>query len=89
MAIRPDKDVLNEHAKFNKFDKYKQKPEVMQVADISQKDIDARGLKTFKKYDLDTLKELGIVNPTLSEDELETLKTEKDVKPTGQFKKNN
>jgi hypothetical protein len=87
MAIRPDKDVLNEHAKFNKFDKYKQKPEVMQVADISQKDIDARGLKTFKKYDLDTLKELGIVNPTLSEDELETLKTEKDVKPTGQFKK--
>ena len=87
MAIRPDKDVLNEHAKFNKFDKYKQKPEVMQVADVSQKDIDARGLKTFKKYDLDTLKELGIVNPTLSEDELETLKTEKDVKPTGQFKK--
>tara|TARA_R100001594_G_scaffold97254_1_gene131480 strand:+ start:51 stop:317 length:267 start_codon:yes stop_codon:yes gene_type:complete len=87
MAIRPDKDVLNEHAKFNKFDKYKQKPEVMQVADISQKDIDARGLKTFKKYDLDTLKELGIVNPTLSEDELETLKIEKDVKPTGQFKK--
>ena len=87
MAIRPDKDVLNEHAKFNKFDKCKQKPEVMQVADISQKDIDARGLKTFKKYDLDTLKELGIVNPTLSEDELETLKIEKDVKPTGQFKK--
>ena len=87
MAIRPDKDVLNEHAKFNKFDKYKQKPEVMQVADVSQKDIDARGLKTFKKYDLDTLKELGIVNPTLSEDELEILKTEKDVKPTGQFKK--
>tara|TARA_Y100001963_G_scaffold46849_1_gene66062 strand:- start:364 stop:630 length:267 start_codon:yes stop_codon:yes gene_type:complete len=87
MAIRLDKDVLNEHAKFNKFDKYKQKPEVMQVADVSQKDIDARGLKTFKKYDLDTLKELGIVNPTLSEDELETLKIEKDVKPTGQFKK--
>ena len=87
MAIRPDKDVLNEHAKFNKFDKYKQKPEIMKVADISQQDIDARGLKTFKKYDLDTLKELGIVNPTLSEDELETLKTEKDVKPTGQFKK--
>ena len=77
MAIRPDKDVLNEHAKFTKFDKYKQKPEVMQVADISQKDIDARGLKTFKKYDLDTLKELGIVNPSLTNEELDILKKSK------------
>ena len=89
MAIRLDKDVLNEHAKFNKFDKYKQKPEVMQVADVSQKDIDARGLKTFKKYDLDTLKELGVVNSTLTQDELETLKKSENVKPTSQFKKNN
>ena len=36
MVIRPDKDVLNEHAKFNKFDKYKaeQKPDVMKVAEL-------------------------------------------------------
>jgi len=86
MAIRPDKDVLNEHAKFTKFDKYKQKPEIMKVADISQKDIDARGLKGFKKYNLETLQELGLVNPTLTEDELETLKKSKDVKPTGKYK---
>ena len=86
MAIRPDKDVLNEHAKFTKFDKYKQKPEIMKVADISQQDIDARGLRGFKKYNLETLQELGLVNPTLTEDELETLKKSKDVKPTGKFK---
>ena len=87
MAIRPDKDVLNEHAKFNKFDKYKQRPEIMKMADISQEDIDARKMRGFKKYNLETLKELGIVNPTLTEDELEQLKKSKDVEPTGQFKK--
>ena len=87
MAIRPDKDVLNEHAKFTKFDKYRQKPEVMEVADISQQDIGARKMRGFKKYNLETLKELGIVNPTLTEDELEQLKKSKDVEPTGQFKK--
>jgi hypothetical protein len=76
MAIRPDKNVLNEHSKFNKFDKYKaeQKPGVMEVADISQQDIGARKMKGFKKYNLETLKELGIVNSTLTEDELEQLK---------------
>jgi len=87
MAIRPDKDVLNEHTKFTKFDKYRQKPEVMEVADISQQDISARKMRGFKKYNLETLKELGIVNPTLTEDELEQLKKSKDVEPTGQFKK--
>ena len=86
MAIRPDKNVLNEHAKFTNFDKYKQKPEIMKVADISQQDIDARGLRGFKKYNLETLQELGLVNPTLTEDELETLKKSKDVKPTGKYK---
>ena len=86
MAIRPDKDVLNEHAKFTKFDKYKQKPEIMKVVDISQQDIDASGVKGFKKYNLETLKGLGLVNPTLTEDELETLKKSKDVKPTGKYK---
>ena len=55
MAIRPDKDVLNEHAKFTKFDKYKQKPEIMKVADISQKDIDLSDKKGYSKLDLDIL----------------------------------
>ena len=87
MVFRPDKDVLNEHAKFNKFDKYKQRPEIMKMADISQEDIDARGLRGFKKYNLETLKALGLVNPTLTEDELEQLKNSKDVEPTGKFKK--
>ena len=87
MAIRPDKDVLNEHAKFTKFDNYRQKPGVMEVDDISQQDIGARKMRGFKKYNLETLKELGIVNPTLTEDELEQLKKSKDVEPTGQFKK--
>ena len=43
-------------------------------------------MKGFKKYNLKTLKELGIVNPSLSEDELETLKKSKDVEPTGKYK---
>ena len=92
MALRLDKDVLNEHAKFNKFDKYKaKKADVMKVADISQADIDASKMKGFKKYNLETLKELGIVNPSLTNEELDILKKSKnklkDVEPTGKFKK--
>ena len=91
MVLRLDKDVLNEHAKFNKFDKYKsKKADVMKVADISQADIDASKMKGFKKYNLESLKELGIVNPSLTDEELETLKkskNKKDIEPTGKFKK--
>ena len=84
------KKFTNEHGKYNEFDKYKSKvileKEPTLVADISQKDIDASKMRGFKKYNLQTLKELGIVNPSLSEDELETLKKSKDVEPTGKFK---
>ena len=91
MAIRPDKNVLNEHAKFNKFDKYKakQKPDVMKVADISQKDIDVSKAKGHSTVDLDTAKMLS-GNPTLTQDELDQLKKavkdDKKLEPTGQFK---
>ena len=86
-----DKKFTNEHGKYNQFDKYKskvilEKDKPTLVADISQKDIDATKMKGFKKYNLKTLKELGIVNPSLSEAELETLKKSKDVEPTGKFK---
>ena len=91
MVLRPDKNALNEHAKFSKFDKYKaKKADVMKVADISQADIDASKMKGFKKYNLESLKELGIVNPSLTDEELETLKkskNKKDIEPTGKFKK--
>jgi len=92
MVIRPDKDVLNEHAKFNKFDKYKaeQKPDVMKVADISKMDIDVSKAKGYSTVDLDTARMLSN-NPTLTEKELKFLKkAAKDktkVEPTGQFKK--
>ena len=94
MVSRLDKKFTNEHGKYNEFDKYKSKvilekekaTEPTLVADISQKDIDASKMKGFKKYNLQTLKELGIVNPSLSEGELETLKKSKDVEPTGKFK---
>ena len=87
-----DKKFTNEHGKYNQFDKYKskvilEKDKPTLVADISQKDIDATKMKGFKKYNLQTLKELGIVNPSLSEDELDTLKKSKDAEPTGKFKK--
>jgi len=87
------KKFTNEHGKYNEFDKYKSKvilekdKDSTLVADISQKDIDASKMRGFKKYNLQTLKELGIVNPSLSEDELDKLKKSKDVEPTGKFKK--
>ena len=90
--IRPeDKSVLNEHGKFNKFDKYKaKKADVMTVADISQKDIDLSKSKGYSKIDLDTAKMLS-GNPTLTQEELKQLKEaakeKKDIEPTGKFKK--
>jgi|TARA_B100000959_G_C14438185_1_gene401536 hypothetical protein len=90
MAIRPDKNVLNEHSKFNKFDKYKaeQKPDVMKVADISKKDIDVSKARGYSKVDLDTAKILS-GNPTLTQDELDQLKKaakdDKKLETTGQF----
>ena len=90
MAIRPDKDVLNEHAKFNKFDKYKaeQKPDVMKMAAISQRDIDLSDKKGYSKLDLDTARTLS-GNPTLTQEELEQLKKaakdKQELEPTGKF----
>ena len=42
MVYRPEKTIGNEHQKFTTMDKYKakQKPDIMQVADLSQRDID-------------------------------------------------
>ena len=90
--IRPeDKSVLNEHGKFNKFDKYKaKKADVMKVADISQKDIDLSKSRGYSEIDLNTAKMLS-GNPTLTRDELKQLKeaakNKKDTEPTGKFKK--
>ena len=90
MAIRPDKDVLNEHAKFNKFDKYKaeQKPVVMKVADISGIDIDISKAKGYSTVDLDTARMLS-TNPTLTQKELDQLKNaskyKQELEPTGKF----
>jgi len=90
MAIRPDKDVLNEHGKFNKFDKYKaeQKPDVMKVADISKMDIDISKAKGYSTVDLNTARMLS-GNPTLTQKELEQLKKaakdKQKLEPTGKF----
>ena len=90
--IRPeDKAALNEHGKFNQFDKYKaKKADVMKVADISQKDIDLSKSRGYSKIDLDTAKMLS-GNPTLTQEELKQLKEaakeKKDIEPTGKFKK--
>ena len=90
MVFRPDKNVLNEHAKFNKFDKYKagQKPDVMKVADISQMDIDVSKAKGYSTVDLATAKMLS-GNPTLTQKELDQLKKvakdKEKLEPTGKF----
>ena len=90
MVFRPDKNVLNEHAKFNKFDKYKaeQKPDVMKVADISQMDIDVSKAKGYSTVDLDTARMLSN-NPTLTQKELDQLKKaakdKEKLEPTRKF----
>jgi len=90
--IRPeDKAALNEHGKFNQFDKYKaKKADVMKVADISQKDIDLSKSKGYSTVDLDTARMLSN-NPTLTQEELTQLKkaakNKEDIEPTGKFKK--
>ena len=90
MVFRPDKNVLNEHAKFNKFDKYKaeQKPDVMKVADISKMDIDVSKAKGYSTVDLDTARMLSN-NPTLTQKELDQLKKaakdKEKLEPTGKF----
>ena len=90
--IRPeDKAALNEHGKFNQFDKYKaKKVDVMKVADISQKDIDLSRSKAGRTLDLETAKMLSN-NPTLTQKELDELKKaakeKKEIEPTGKFKK--
>ena len=90
--IRPeDKAALNEHGKFNQFDKYKaKKADVMKVADISQKDIDLSKSKGGSKLDLETAKMLS-GNPTLTQEELTQLKkaakANEEVEPTGKFEK--
>ena len=91
MALRPDKNVLNEHSKFSKFDKYKsKKADVMKVADISKMDIDISKAKGYSKVDLSTARMLS-GNPTLTQKELEQLKkASKDkleLEPTGKFVK--
>ena len=89
--IRPeDKAALNEHGKFNQFDKYKaKKADVMKVADISQADIDLSKSKGYSTVDLETAKTLS-GNPTLTQAELTQLKKaakdKKDIEPTGQYK---
>ena len=90
MIRNEDKVIANEHSRFNKIDKYKDnKASVMQVADISQKDIDLSKSKGYSKLDLDTAKMLS-GNPTLTQEELNQLKKaakdKKDIEPTGQYK---
>ena len=73
MVFRPDKDVLNEHAKFSKFDKYKQKPGVMEVASTPQIDTDSPDKKGSPTLDLTTARMLS-GNSVLTQDELTQLK---------------
>ena len=89
MALRPDKNVLNEHSKFSKFDKYKsKKADVMKVADISKMDIDISKAKGYSKVDLSTARMLS-GNPTLTQKELEQLKKaakdDQKLETTGKF----
>ena len=90
MALN-NKKYANEHPKFNMFDKYKaKKADVMKVADISKKDIDASKMKGYSTVDLETARMISN-NPTLTQEELKELKKaakeKSNLEPTGKFKK--
>ena len=90
MALN-NKKYANEHPKFNMFDKYKaKKADVMKVADISKKDIDASKMRGYSTVDLETARMISN-NPTLTQEELKELKKaakeKSNLEPTGKFKK--
>ena len=98
LTDRSKRKIANEHPKFadlaETFKKHKDEVvEKVKMADISQKDIDATRMKGFAKQDLDTLKMIGAVNDSLTQEEFAKLKKAlKDgktstLKTTGKFKK--
>ena len=98
LTDRSNRKVSNEHPKFatmaDEFKKHKDEVvKNVKMADISQKDIEASKMKGFAKQDLDTLKMIGAVNDSLTQEEFAKLKKAlKDgktstLKTTGKFKK--
>jgi hypothetical protein len=71
VVFRPeDKAVLNEHSKFNKFDKYKAKQETKPVFKVSNLYGEEKKSSTL---DLETAKTIS-GNPSLTREELKSLK---------------
>ena len=69
--IRPeDKAALNEHGKFNKFDKYKAKQEVKPILKVSNLSGEEKKSSTL---DLETAKTI-CGNPSLTQEELKQFK---------------
>ena len=69
--IRPeDKAALNEHGKFNKFDKYKAKQEVKPILKVSNLSGEEKKSSTL---DLETAKTIS-GNPSLTREELKSFK---------------
>ena len=69
--IRPeDKAALNEHGKFNKFDKYKAKQEVKPIIKVSNLSGEEKKSSTL---DLETAKIIS-GNPSLTQEELKLFK---------------
>ena len=69
--IRPeDKAALNEHGKFNKFDKYKAKQEVKPILKVSNLSGEEKKSSTL---DLETAKIIS-GNPSLTQEELKLFK---------------
>ena len=69
--IRPeDKAALNEHGKFNKFDKYKAKQEIKPILKVSNLSGEEKKSSTL---DLETAKTIS-GNPSLTREELKSFK---------------
>jgi len=81
-----DSDKRLKRTPDNDRDTMKAKAERVLVADVNQSVLNLSKAAGFKDYDLDTIRTITD-NPTLTQHELDAIKTGTITEPTGKFKK--
>ena len=81
-----DSDKRLKRTPDNDRDMMKAKAERVLVADVNQSVLNLSKAAGFKDYDLDTIRTITD-NPTLTQHELDAIKTGTITEPTGKFKK--
>ena len=81
-----DSDKRLKRTPDNDRDTMKAKAERVLVADVNQSVLNLSKAAGFKDYDLDTIRTITD-NPTLTQHELDAIKTGTSTEPTGKYKK--